>query len=214
VVAGAQSCFTFLAAGRESAARQCATFGPLLDYRPHRTSTAVLPHHPKTRVGVFSGNPSGRLSRRRHFRSINTPGSRACAYKTASGRHEWPNRDPFGELGFETLRNVGADVVGDGPNLYEFVANRPINLTDPYGLCCDRKKCALVVAMVIADEAAAFDPGCKRSPGCEKEAIKNLMDAKDALKDACKDCSMGDFLPELGPIPKHPPHWPPVFSVP
>ncbi len=120
MVEGAQSCFTFLAADRESAARQCATFGPLLDYRPHRTFTAVLPHRPKTRVGFFSGNPSGRLSRRRRFRSMFTPGSRACGYKTASGLGKWPNRDPIGEKG--------------GKNLYAFVGNDPVNEFDPLGL--------------------------------------------------------------------------------
>lgn len=108
MVAGAQSCFTFLAAGRESAARQ------------HHTFTQLLPHRPKTRVGVFPGCPSGRLSRRSRGRSINTPGSRGCAYKTASGRHEWPNRDPLGERG--------------GLNLYDYVGNNPINRFDRFGL--------------------------------------------------------------------------------
>jgi hypothetical protein len=120
VVEDAQSCFTFLAAGRESAARQCATFGPLLDHRPHRTFTAVLPHRPKTRVGVFSGNPSGRLSRRGRGRSMFTPGLPACAYKTASGRGEWPNRDPIEEAG--------------GLNVYAFVSGDPINKIDKFGL--------------------------------------------------------------------------------
>jgi len=35
-----------------------------------------------------------------------TPGSRACAYKTASGLGKWPNRDPLDEPGFETLHLV------------------------------------------------------------------------------------------------------------
>jgi len=49
-----------------------------------------------------------------------TPGSRACAYKTASGRHEWPNRDPIGEKG--------------GLNLYGFVGNSSLNKVDHLGL--------------------------------------------------------------------------------
>ena len=119
MVASAQSCFTSLAAGRESAARQQAAFRPLLDHRPNTTFAPLLPHRPKTRVRGFSGCPSGRLSRRGGARAINTPGSRACAYKTASGRHEWPNRDPIGEEG--------------GNNLYMFVDNAPTDEMDDYG---------------------------------------------------------------------------------
>jgi hypothetical protein len=48
-----------------------------------------------------------------------TPGSRVCAYKTASGLDKWPNRDPLGEPG--------------GLNLYGFVANNPLNLIDTDG---------------------------------------------------------------------------------
>jgi len=48
-----------------------------------------------------------------------TPGWRACAYRTASGRAKWPNRDPFGERG--------------GLNLYGFVANNPVNWIDTDG---------------------------------------------------------------------------------
>jgi len=49
-----------------------------------------------------------------------TPGSRACAYRTASGRAKWPNRDPIEERG--------------GMNLYGFVRNNPVSNTDPFGL--------------------------------------------------------------------------------
>lgn len=51
------------------------------------------------------------------------PGSRACAYKSASGLAEWPNQDPIGERG--------------GINLYAYVGNNPINIVDLYGLWGD-----------------------------------------------------------------------------
>ncbi|MFN3706615.1 MAG: hypothetical protein ACK4WM_11560, partial [Thermoflexales bacterium] len=78
--------------------------------------------------------PSGRMSRRARFRSMFTPGCRACAYKTASGRAKWPNRDPLGEPGFEAARRGRAKLVGDEPNLYAFVGNDPIDRTDYLGL--------------------------------------------------------------------------------
>ena len=53
-------------------------------------------------------------------------------YDPSTGR--WLNRDPLAELGFELLRSGDSDVFGDGPNLYHFVGNNPINRTDPLGL--------------------------------------------------------------------------------
>jgi RHS repeat-associated protein len=120
VVPSCQSRFTLLAADRVSAARPQATFRPLPDHRLHRTFAALLPHRQKSRVRGFPGCPSGRLSRRGRFHSINTPGLRACGYKTASGRRQWPNRDPIMENG--------------GINLYSFVANSPVNYIDLWGL--------------------------------------------------------------------------------
>jgi hypothetical protein len=64
--------------------------------------------------------PSGRLSRRSCFRPIPTPSSRACGYKTASGRLQWPNPDPIGEVG--------------GENLFSFLANSPLWYVDTLGL--------------------------------------------------------------------------------
>jgi hypothetical protein len=67
------------------------------------------------------------------------------ADQLASGLWKWPNRDPLGEPGFNVIERVaegktrpgrltvGAELIA-GPNLYWFVGNRPINLTDPLGL--------------------------------------------------------------------------------
>jgi RHS repeat-associated protein len=48
----------------------------------------------------------------------------------------WPNRDPFGESGFELIREIGNDIDGDSdsPNLYTFVRNNPNGIIDEDGL--------------------------------------------------------------------------------
>ena len=75
-----------------------------------------------------------------------TPGLRACGYKTASGRREWPNRDPIGRLGI--FDKPGRKFVGNEQlrkrsllPMYGFVRNNPVSLFDLLGLsdncCCD-----------------------------------------------------------------------------
>ena len=61
----------------------------------------------------------GRLSRRRHRRSIFTPYSLLCAYQIAPGRSAWPSRDPIEEKG--------------GINLYGMVGNNLVSLIDVLG---------------------------------------------------------------------------------
>jgi RHS repeat-associated protein len=46
----------------------------------------------------------------------------------------WLNRDPLREFGFEAARRGAPSVIGDGPNLYAFVANAPISTIDLVGL--------------------------------------------------------------------------------
>ena len=73
----------------------------------------------KTRVRGCALKPSGRLSRRRRRSHETATGSARCGYKLASGRAEWPSRDPSEERG--------------GLNLYAAVGNDPINFFDPNG---------------------------------------------------------------------------------
>jgi len=114
MVADRQSRVTFLAADLLSSAQ------------PSPTSSQ------KTRVGGFRRHASGRLSRRGRGRSMFTPGSRTCAYKTTSGLGKWPNKDPMGEMG--------------GINLYCFALNCPVYGIDPLGLS-------------FLDDAANFSAG-------------------------------------------------------
>jgi hypothetical protein len=84
-------------------------------------AVAAWPTSPrKTRVRDFRRHASGQTSSRRRCRSIITPGSRRCGYKTVSGRHEWFNRDPIQEKA--------------GLNFYDYVMDDPINAIDPLGL--------------------------------------------------------------------------------
>jgi len=50
-----------------------------------------------------------------------------------SGTERWPNRDPLGEPGFELLRGRQPNLLDDGPNLYTFTHNNPVNYYDVDG---------------------------------------------------------------------------------
>ena len=108
--------FSFLAAGPLSAARGRRAASPHF----HRTLAPLLTCPQKTRVGVLRCRTSGQTSRRRRQRAINAPGSRACRYKTASGRHGFLNPDPSGFVG--------------GLNFYAYANGNPISYLDPFGL--------------------------------------------------------------------------------
>jgi hypothetical protein len=73
----------------------------------------------KTRFGGSRRCPSGRLLLATAQSPGFTPGWRTCAYKTASGRREWPNRDPAGEA--------------EDVNLYRFAYNNSVGFFDSDG---------------------------------------------------------------------------------
>ncbi len=99
-----------------------------------QTSLAVQTLSQKTRVGVFCAPSSGRLDRRGRRRAAMATGSRACGYKTASGRSKWLSRDPIGEQVFKLWAGQQNSNRLEQNDLYRFVANDPLNKLDPDGL--------------------------------------------------------------------------------
>jgi RHS repeat-associated protein len=105
--------FSSLAVDRVSAAWSCCV-------KP-RTLTSSVKSRAWSCVPRSWGRPSRRGPRSRQIAT----GSRACGYRTASGRSKWLSRDPL-------------DYV-DGLNLYLYARNQPTNTADALGLataCC------------------------------------------------------------------------------
>lgn len=102
-----------------------------------------------------------------------TPGSRACAYRTASGRAKWPNRDPIGEKGFSLVVTGRQEGEGEDDaavarsreilmaelNLYCIVFNDSVNATDMLGLCDPKGK-----PVNLAVQSTASDINFKNIP--------------------------------------------------
>jgi RHS repeat-associated protein len=72
----------------------------------------------------------------------------------------WLSRDPLGDA-----------EVQEGPNLYAYVRNNPINATDPLGLCCEAEKAALQDMMKDADKqcGAALDNAHRKCAEVQKQ---------------------------------------------
>ena len=85
---------------------------------------------PKNRVGDFFYEDHASVGKNRWASRLNTQEKSCYHYETASGRSNWPNRDPKGRRG--------------GLNLYGMVENNPIGVWDLLGLqgCkpCKNKK--------------------------------------------------------------------------
>jgi RHS repeat-associated protein len=144
VIGTGSSCVFPLAAERQSAA-----FGTVA-HSHHKPASPL-----KTRVRGFRRTSSGRFSRRTRFRPINTPGLRACGYKTTSGRANWLNRDPIGEQG--------------GVNLYGFTGNNLISRVDflgqsVYELKRRNMKCSCLPHwFVVIDDTGLLDGDGRKS---------------------------------------------------
>lgn len=107
-------------------------------------------------------------------------------YQPRTGR--WPNRDPFGEPGFELLQDGAPDVLGDGPNLYCFVENDPIGGYDFLGLKsrCDNDTDCM--------RCLLFHEGRGQNNKC-LEALRNVIANRAKLnnRDICEEAKSGAY---------------------
>jgi len=173
-------------------------------------AVAAWPTSPrKTRVRGFRRHASGQTSSRRRCRSIITPGLRGCGYKTVSGRHEWPNRDPLGEPGFEVMQRAApyrahSLVQGpaeriEGPNLYEYVRNNPIQYVDPLGLQVPPQVIQEIDEILSSPEAQAEEQAA------ETELATLMQQARDLYPKLCNKFQWHHITPKyLGGDPNGP----------
>ncbi|MBL9169181.1 MAG: hypothetical protein JNN07_15685 [Verrucomicrobiales bacterium] len=88
----------------------------------------------------------------------------------------WLSRDP--------LRKAE---LNEGPNLYAYVQNNPVNLTDPLGLCCEKE----------ADRIRrVFRAECHHKGSLPWECIAQADQLKEAIEDFIKCTSKGCEPPE------------------
>ena len=125
-----------------------------------------------------------------------------------SNLQRWPNRDPFGEVGFEVLRYRNSylfqfvsilERVNDS-DLYEFVYNQPTDYRDYLGLITPE----CLAAMVLADDYYELYE--------EFPSQQTLQKWKDAVQKAIEICKDPPLLPPLPPpstCPWGPPPGPP-----
>jgi RHS repeat-associated protein len=111
----------------------------------------------------------------------------------------WPNRDPLGEVGFETLRDKLAIILGGGPNDYLFVKNRPVGEWDALGLLGGGRGNKSAprggVSPKRGGRAGAGDSGCAKRE-CEQNGgtwdTKANRDFGGNVNDCITDCA-GDW---------------------
>ncbi len=128
----------------------------------------------------------------------------------------WPNRDPLGEPGFETLRRHNAYRMGrllagiaertEGPDLYEFVANNPVKLFDSFGLDMNNPVCqALQAQFNLHLQIAAFDLSFGNEDGWAEE--QGILIGLDAEMSAA-GCYDPPPPPSPSTCPAPAPRWP------
>ncbi len=131
--------------------------GPVRSRRRRRLHSRSRPRNSESEIPAFCVGSGYRL------------------YNPSTGR--WPNRDPLGEPGFELTRGKRPDALGDGPNLYAFVANLPVGRVDFFGLYGTSIDAAIRTCMAIP------------SPAGRIKCLIDVLDtigADDAAKRLCE----------------------------
>jgi len=115
----------------------------------------------------------------------------------------WLSRDPL--LDAERI---------EGPNLYAYVRNNPINLRDPLGLCCESEAASVVTlrgAVVACINRNRTDPGPTGFDGAFHGPCAALVIAEsEAIKALAACLAKGCQPPPPPPAPPPPPPPPPA----
>jgi RHS repeat-associated protein len=129
------------------------------------------------------------------------------AYDPDLGR--WPNRDPLGEPGFEVMQRAApyrahSLVQGpaeriEGPNLYEYVRNNPIQYVDPLGLQVPPQVIQEIDEILSSPEAQAEEQAA------ETELATLMQQARDLYPKLCNKFQWHHITPKyLGGDPNGP----------
>jgi RHS repeat-associated protein len=115
----------------------------------------------------------------------------------------WPNRDPLGEPGFETLLlrhsfvlNTPAEAV-ESANLYGYVLNSPINLIDPFGNASSPmewyKRCSALANISLEKGCECFCQIAGDTDGSCMRTCKNCYSKKLDAQALCR-CLLNEAL--------------------
>src|SRR5581483_10921376 len=119
----------------------------------------------------------------------------------------WVNRDPLGEVGFTTLlRHRGfrkahmalrMAEIAQGPNVYAFVGNTPVNRFDRFGLKYDSEECAGILNEID------FLFSLKGRVGIDDNSVQQqINDLQDEYDENCGDDDNDPRpTPPLVPVP-------------